>query len=193
MFSKHGPNLYGVEDIGYYIKNLVLNWNIILILAIVSLPLGIFTYIKTHCMENAEGKVYTVRPSLFIFKLNHNRRFLAFTIRYWYRAIPLILIFISAILWIAIFFSQPHKEERFMFPIFPLIALLAAISVASLCYFLPGFKFFNSLIVFIFVFLSISRGYALHRNFSASTETYKAFHDHIVFNQGKLNFTNMHV
>jgi alpha-1,2-mannosyltransferase len=110
-----------------------------------------------------------------------------------YRINPLILIFITASLWILIFFAQPHKEERFMFPIFPLIALLAAVTLVAFCFIVPGFRVFNSAIVFVFVILSVSRGYALHRNFSASIETYKAFHDHFVFNAGKLDLSGKHV
>jgi len=35
-------------------------------------------------------------------------------------------------LWILIFFTQAHKEERFLFPIYPLICLSAAISLDSI-------------------------------------------------------------
>lgn len=81
-----------------------------------------------------------------------------------------------------------------MFPIFPLIALLAATTLAGLCYTIPGLRFFfNSGVVLLFVLLSVSRGYALHRNFSASIETYKAFHDHFMFNAGKLDLNGKHV
>jgi hypothetical protein len=118
---------------------------------------------------------------------------LAFNLRYWYRFLPLLFIYASVLLWIGIFFLQPHKEERFLFPIFPLIALLAAVGLQSLSYFMPNFRLFNGVIVFLFVLISVSRGYALHRNYSASIETYKAFHNHFLVNSGKLNLTGMHV
>ena len=42
-------------------------------------------------------------------------------------------------LWLGVFWSQPHKEERFLFPAYPLISLAAAITIDSaqkLAYFL---------------------------------------------------------
>lgn len=35
-------------------------------------------------------------------------------------------------IWIMIFFSQPHKEERFLFPIYPLICLCGAVALSAL-------------------------------------------------------------
>jgi hypothetical protein len=32
-------------------------------------------------------------------------------------------------LWFAVFFLQSHKEERFLYPVYPLIALMAACAV----------------------------------------------------------------
>lgn len=120
-------------------------------------------------------------------------RIAAFTIKYWYRMNPLILIFVSVALCMLIFCCQPHKEERFLFPVFPLIALLAAATLTSFCYFVPNYRLFNGLIILVFVTLSVSRGYALHRNFSASMETYKALHDHLVFSAGKIELRGKHV
>ncbi len=35
-------------------------------------------------------------------------------------------------LWFAVFFLQPHKEERFLFPVYPLIAFSAACAVDAM-------------------------------------------------------------
>lgn len=35
-------------------------------------------------------------------------------------------------LWMLIFFTRPHKEERFLFPIYPLICLSGAVALSSL-------------------------------------------------------------
>ena len=32
-------------------------------------------------------------------------------------------------LWLAVFVLQPHKEERFLYPVYPLVALAAACAV----------------------------------------------------------------
>lgn len=44
---------------------------------------------------------------------------------YWLTLAPMYI-------WILIFFSQPHKEERFLFPIYPLICLSAAVALSAL-------------------------------------------------------------
>ena len=58
--------------------------------------------------------------------------------------IPHWLSMLGMYLWLAIFFLQPHKEERFLFPIYPLFCLNAAITVDSL-----QVKIFN-----LFIYLS---------------------------------------
>ena len=35
-------------------------------------------------------------------------------------------------LWLAVFVLQPHKEERFLYPVYPLVALAAACAVDAL-------------------------------------------------------------
>lgn len=35
-------------------------------------------------------------------------------------------------LWMLVFFTRPHKEERFLFPIYPLICLCGAVALSSL-------------------------------------------------------------
>lgn len=44
---------------------------------------------------------------------------------YWLTLAPMYI-------WILIFFSQPHKEERFLFPIYPLICLSGAVALSAL-------------------------------------------------------------
>lgn len=44
---------------------------------------------------------------------------------YWLTLAPMYI-------WIGIFFSQPHKEERFLFPIYPLICLCSAVALSAL-------------------------------------------------------------
>ena len=43
--------------------------------------------------------------------------------------IPHYLTLIPMYLWILIFFTQAHKEERFLYPIYPLICLSAALTL----------------------------------------------------------------
>lgn len=75
-----GPDIFGTEPSTWYLKNLLLNYHVLFIIA----ALNLLTIPNTY--------------QLVIYKL------------------PLLL-------WLAIFSSQPHKEERFMYPIYHLISI----------------------------------------------------------------------
>lgn len=89
-----GDELYGIEPISYYVKNLALNFNYVALLAILFLPLSTLL-----------------------------RRF--------GRPLPtsLIVIVTSLYLWLSIVIPRPHKEERFLFPIYPALVLAAVVVV----------------------------------------------------------------
>ncbi|KAF2640287.1 hypothetical protein P280DRAFT_499018 [Massarina eburnea CBS 473.64] len=97
--GSRGPNIYGTEPWHFYIRNLNLNFNIWFWLAAVSLPLVLIQHVFVE-------KVVTRQTLL--------------------RS----LVFISPFyLWLGIFTVQPHKEERFMYPAYPALALNAAMSL----------------------------------------------------------------
>eukprot|EP00833_Pecoramyces_ruminatium_P008399 jgi/Orpsp1_1/1182431/evm.model.c7180000081241.1 len=82
-----GPNIYGTEPWHYYLFNGFLNFNIIFILALLSIPIFAFEVLISN------------RPHLFSRMSN-----------------PLLILkLLPMYLWIAIFTAQPHKEERFLF------------------------------------------------------------------------------
>ncbi|KAH0537021.1 hypothetical protein FGG08_006156 [Glutinoglossum americanum] len=94
-----GPDIFGTEPWHFYVRNLLLNFNIWFIFAIGALPLAALQY-----------KDRSIHPSK----------------RTTFRSI----VFLSPFyLWLAIFTLQPHKEERFMFPAYPALALNAAIGL----------------------------------------------------------------
>jgi alpha-1,2-mannosyltransferase len=97
--SGKGPNIYGVEPWHYYIRNLILNFNLWFVLALVALPLSILQYrVRGHApTRQSILRTVTVTSPFY--------------------------------LWLAIFTLQPHKEERFMYPAYPLLVLNAAISL----------------------------------------------------------------
>ncbi|VDN17655.1 unnamed protein product [Gongylonema pulchrum] len=171
VFSSHGPNLYGIEDLKYYVKNLLLNWNVVALLAPFSVPVAGLAYVWTH-----------------------------FSFVYWRRYLPVLFIFLTVALWLAIFFWQPHKEERFLFPIYPLLAVLAAVTLDALprvgVYLLGGGSrsFWQGCIamwLLIFSVLSVSRSAALYRNFSAPVEVFKGLNEHLasISNRNISHFT----
>ncbi|KAL4707178.1 hypothetical protein ACJJTC_018913 [Scirpophaga incertulas] len=103
IFTEHGPDLYGVEPWTYYFVNGFLNFNIVWVLALSS-PLLLLA-----CFAITE-KSTTRAP---------------FCAPYWLDLMPLAL-------WLAVFMLQPHKEERFLYPVYSLVVLAGAIALDCL-------------------------------------------------------------
>lgn len=83
------------------------------------------------------------------------------------------LTFFSFALWLLVFFTRPHKEERFLYPIYPLLIVLAAHTIdyfSSKCKLLS--KFIPFMIVLIHASLSILRFLALFNNYSAQMDVF---------------------
>ncbi|KAI9931947.1 hypothetical protein AWENTII_010251 [Aspergillus wentii] len=93
-----GPEIFGTEPWTFYIRNLLLNFNVWFILAMSAAPLLV--------LQAVFRSQVTTKQTLL-------------------RTVTLITPFY---MWFAIFTVQPHKEERFMHPAYPFLALNAAIS-----------------------------------------------------------------
>ncbi|KAL1449682.1 hypothetical protein WDU94_002167 [Cyamophila willieti] len=103
IFSPYGPTLYGTEPWSFYLDNLFINFNMIFIV-------GFLTPIFLTLVKLFIGKS-SIRPR---------------------GAIPYFLCLAPFYLWFTVLTIQPHKEERFMFPIYPLISLHGAITVDAI-------------------------------------------------------------
>lgn len=103
IFSKTGgPELYGTEPWDFYFKNLTLNFNIWFVLALFSLPILLLQKLLSKSAETFQTGFRTV-------------------------------VFLTPFyMWLAIFSLQPHKEERFMYPAYPFLALNAALAIHTL-------------------------------------------------------------
>src|SRR5258708_7664017 len=104
---ERGPHLYGTEPWYFYILNLLLNFNTLLPLALGSLPALLITYRYDYTRMGA---------------IKHHRD----------ESSPFTLVAVRLLpfyLWILVLSVQPHKEERFKYPAYPLIAFNAAITV----------------------------------------------------------------
>lgn len=97
--GSRGPDIYGVEPWHFYIRNLILNFNIWFFLAIAALPVILIQHI---IIQKAVSRQTLLRSVVFVSPFY---------------------------LWLAIFTAQPHKEERFMYPAYPALALNAAMSL----------------------------------------------------------------
>ncbi|KAE8375185.1 Alg9-like mannosyltransferase family-domain-containing protein [Aspergillus bertholletiae] len=94
-----GPDIFGTEPWTFYIRNLLLNFNIWFIFAMSAAPLLL---LQAIFRPQASKKDIPLRT------------FAAITPFY---------------MWFAIFTAQPHKEERFMYPAYPFLALNAAVAI----------------------------------------------------------------
>lgn len=101
VFTSHGPNLYGTEPWTFYFINGFLNYNLVWIFALAA------PFLLTICYFVVPAKA---KPTLYL---------------------PYYISLAPMFLWLAVFIFQPHKEERFLYPIYPLIALCGAIAVDS--------------------------------------------------------------
>ncbi|KAL2006703.1 hypothetical protein VTN00DRAFT_9371 [Thermoascus crustaceus] len=93
-----GPDIFGTEPWTFYVRNLLLNFNVWFVLAVSTAPLLV---LQALFRPRATSKQTLLRTVTF--------------------AAPFYT-------WLAIFTLQPHKEERFMYPAYPFLALNAAIS-----------------------------------------------------------------
>ncbi|MBE7182244.1 MAG: hypothetical protein INR71_13750, partial [Terriglobus roseus] len=94
-----GPDIYGTEPWHFYARNLFLNFHVWFLLALISLPLLLL-----------QRFVFRQSPAKQPFR------------RTLFGQAPFYL-------WFVIMTLQPHKEERFMYPLYPALALNAAVSV----------------------------------------------------------------
>uniref|UniRef100_A0A670Y2G9 Mannosyltransferase n=2 Tax=Pseudonaja textilis TaxID=8673 RepID=A0A670Y2G9_PSETE len=159
VFTPHGPDLYGTEPWSFYFINGFLNFNVAFILALLALPL-------TCLMETLLQK----------FRVQNLGR------PYWLTLSPMYI-------WFLIFFSQPHKEERFLYPVYPLICLCGAVGLSALqkCYHfvfqryrLEHYTVSSNWLalgtVLVFGLLSFSRSVALFRGYHGPLDLYPEFH-----------------
>jgi len=101
-----GPDLYGTEPWYFYLLNLSLNFNILLPMALFSLPALAITYrIDRHRLGTAVPSPEQSSPFTLLAL----------------RLLPLYT-------WIGIMSIQAHKEERFMYPVYPLVCFNAAVT-----------------------------------------------------------------
>eukprot|EP00911_Craspedida_sp_UC1_P002866 UC1_evm1s2099 len=86
----------------------------------------------------------------------------------------------APLLWLAIFTAQPHKEERFLFPAYPLFCVTAAAALETLLGAVCGGGPFRRrarvwlryATVAVVMALSLSRALALYRGYHAPLEVY---------------------
>ncbi|EEB12136.1 alpha-1,2-mannosyltransferase ALG9, putative [Pediculus humanus corporis] len=147
LFTDHGPNLYGTEPICFYFLNGLLNFNIVFIAAILA-PSFILLRNFVASRIKRKGEYFS----------------------HWIYLTPFYI-------WFIVFTFQPHKEERFLFPVYPLICLCGAVCIHSMQIMysiivsqifgknskrLPGSQILGIFSCIVMICLSLSRIFALY-------------------------------
>jgi alpha-1,2-mannosyltransferase len=158
-----GPNLYGTEPFSFYIFNGFLNFNVVWLLSLLTPIALVIGYFAVPAK--------TRQPTL--------------TLPYYLSLAPYYL-------WLAVMTIQPHKEERFLFPIYPLVSLCGAITIDvcqriffriksalvkinSPTHYLNHTTFITVIFVMLSVALNLSRILALYRNYHAPMDAFMEF------------------
>lgn len=105
--SDRGPELYGTSPSSFYLLNLVLNFNVLVPFALLSLPALAVTYVVDRKRLGLSKPAADQSSPFTVLAL---------------RLAPFYL-------WLGILTAQAHKEERFMFPAYPLLCFNAAITL----------------------------------------------------------------
>ena len=97
-----GPEIFGTEPFDFYFRNLLLNFNIWFLLALLAGPVLVLQYLAG---TQTVSKLMLMRSAFFVTPFY---------------------------MWLAIFSTQPHKEERFMYPAYPFLTLNAAFTLHAI-------------------------------------------------------------
>ncbi|RKP10170.1 glycosyltransferase family 22 protein, partial [Thamnocephalis sphaerospora] len=103
--ADRGPDLYGTEPWWFYLANGAINFNILWLLALGSLPLLVFTVLLDRSRFCANAVGITGPAAMLVIRLA------------------------PFYVWLSIFSLQAHKEERFLFPVYPLVCFNAAVAL----------------------------------------------------------------
>ncbi|KAJ3086582.1 mannosyltransferase [Quaeritorhiza haematococci] len=179
VFSDHGPDLYGTEPWHYYLLNGFLNFNFMFLVFL-----------------GSAGAVLLARLLLPITSVSRPT------------TLHLIFLLSAPYIWLAIFTVQPHKEERFLFVVYPLLCVNAAVGIESVrriwerCLWrrlmtytgtgvvgrtaantarllLPSPSTITKTVLVVYALLSISRTWSLYAHYSAPMEVYSHFTRHV--------------
>ncbi|GLE03127.1 hypothetical protein PINS_up012006 [Pythium insidiosum] len=148
LSNETDSTLYGTEPASFYVRNLMLNFNVAALLA-----------------APAALLVITLPSSVTL-----SRR----------------LAFLSPLaIWLAIMFAQAHKEERFLFPVYALLCLGAAISLSAVSKTLAtAAPALRRIVVYstlaLYAALSVSRVVSNVVNYSAPLRVFQHLHDHVL-------------
>jgi len=136
-----GSNLYGVEPASFFAVNLLLNFNVLAVLALLS-PLALLALwrgrraleAKQRADEAARAALAAAGEAREAEQLQELAR--ADDDDLLHAGEPVFTTLLACLaqlwLWFAVMSARPHKEERFMFVVFPLVPLAAAVTLVAI-------------------------------------------------------------
>ncbi|KAF9346887.1 mannosyltransferase [Mortierella sp. AD094] len=167
-----GPDIFGTEPWWFYILNGLLNFNILFPAALLSFPALLITYFTIPDVLPNPTFSLGIKDPLMWFTLKLSPFYV----------------------WFAIFTAQPHKEERFLFVVYPLICFNAVLTLfmaqkivqRTFDKFITRsktsaiHKYAGGLVWVILIAsaaVSLSRIIALHEHYNAPIEVYRKSFD----------------
>ncbi|KAI4125248.1 MAG: hypothetical protein LQ338_004372 [Usnochroma carphineum] len=159
--SSRGPNIFGTEPWDFYIRNLCLNFNFWFLLALCAGPV---LGIQFLLQGRSTTRQSPIRSMVF--------------------AAPFYL-------WLVLVSAQAHKEERFMYPAYPFLALNAALALHTILAYIGSSDptkivgkipaklklYVVSLLVLFAIDIGIARTYGIYSAYHAPLEVYAPLHD----------------
>jgi len=177
-----GDELYGIEPASYYLKNLALNFNFTLGLALAA-P---FAVLVNKRKQDDDNNGASSTPS------------------FWLR----LAVISPLLLWFLLIGPRPHKEERFVFPVYPLIVLVGAIGLENMIRLTDALwdkpvssssrggkrqiqKWLRATALIVCAMFSSLRMLALFHFYSAPVQLYTALNEEILSSSSSTRSTNV--
>ncbi|PVU92208.1 hypothetical protein BB559_003793 [Furculomyces boomerangus] len=205
-----GPNLYGTEPWYYYIVNGFINWNFIFIFATGTIPLlgarRLLELIQKSMYNNEDSTKTKKELKVELEKKQLEDKDASLPVSKKPTSTPVLLFYrtFPPILMLIILSLQPHKEERFMYPLYPLLCLNAAVSFETMRIMtnhvfyivganeivkrsIQGAHYFTIFILAISSSLSVLRMIAISNNYSSATKIYQSIPRPITYGRNSAN------
>lgn len=163
VFGSHGPNLYGTEPWTFYALNGLLNFNVLWPLALATPAVLVVAHFFVPARSPA-----------------------TLTLPHYISLAPFYL-------WLVVFAVQPHKEERFLFPVYFMVGLCAAISLDTLqrlwfrllgtirahqagSHYLDQTAWLAAAVMLVYTMMGVARIAALHQYYHAPLDVWTELH-----------------
>ncbi|KAL9651032.1 hypothetical protein ABK040_012776 [Willaertia magna] len=120
LYNKgEGSEKFGVEPWNYYFKNLILNFNLTFLFSLITPFVILLHYLLTKLWD--KNLLVLGNTSLLTSYLNTTHR--------WYIHYRWLIYLSPFYIWFIFMTSLPHKEERFMFVVYPVLCLCGGVSI----------------------------------------------------------------